>query len=81
MGGHGWGDLPRASPLRKPVIEVYDPSKTNPTLDPVFESKALLICYNAAGKLRARIAADWQRRWTDRKLVLTIPKPNFRKRI
>ena len=64
MGGVGWAICLEHAPSEEPVIEVYDQSETNPILDPVFKSKALVICNNAAEKLRARIAADWPRRST-----------------
>jgi hypothetical protein len=64
MRGDGWAICLEHAPSEKPVIEVYDQSETNPILDPVFVSKALVICHNAAEKLRARIAADWPRRST-----------------
>lgn len=64
MGGVGWSICLEHAPSEKPVIEVYDQSETNPILGPVFVSKALVICNNAAEKLRARIAADWPRRST-----------------
>ncbi len=59
-----WGILLEQAPSEKPLIEVYNPSDTNPIFDPVFKEKALAICYQAAERLRARIAADWPRRST-----------------
>lgn len=64
MRGAGWAICLEHAPSEKPVIEVYDKSEANPILDPVFVSKALVICNNAAERLRARIAADWPRRST-----------------
>ena len=64
MRGQGWSILLDHAPSEKPVFEVYDQSDTNPILDPVFRSKALVICNSAAERLRARIAADWPRRST-----------------
>lgn len=64
MAGDGWAICLEHAPSEPPEIEVYDQSKTNPILDPVFVSKALAICNNAAEKLRTRIAADWPRRST-----------------
>lgn len=59
-----WSILVEHAPSAKPQIEVYNESKTNPILDPVFRSKALAICHEAADRLRARIAVDWPRRST-----------------
>jgi hypothetical protein len=64
MGGDGWAICLEHAPSEEPVIEVYDRSEGNPILDPAFLSKALVICREAAEKLRARIAADWPRRST-----------------
>jgi hypothetical protein len=59
-----WSILVEHAPSAKPQIEIYNQSKTNPILDPVFRSKALAVCHDAAERLRARIAADWPRRST-----------------
>lgn len=59
-----WSILVEQAPSKEPQIEIYNLSKTNPILDPVFRSKALAICHNAAERLRARISADWPRRST-----------------
>jgi hypothetical protein len=64
MVGEGWSILLEHAPSERPVCEVYDQSNTNPILDPVFRSKAFVICNSAAERLRARIAADWPRRST-----------------
>lgn len=64
MGGDGWAICLEHAPSEKPVIEAYDQSETNPIKNPVFVSKAVAICHNAAERLRARIAADWPRRST-----------------
>jgi hypothetical protein len=64
MGGQRWCILLEQAPSRKPQIEVYDDDEKNPGRNPDFVAKALVICNDAAERLRARIAADWPRRST-----------------
>lgn len=64
MVGEGWAICLEHAPSERPIVEIYDQSDTNPIINPVFKSKALALCGDAAEKLRARIAADWPRRST-----------------
>jgi hypothetical protein len=64
MAGNGRSILLEHAPSEKPVIEIYDQRKDNPIRNPEFREQALAICYDAAERLRNRIAADWPRRST-----------------
>ena len=80
MGGEGWAICVEQAPSESPVIERYGDSESNPILDPEFRSKALMIAYAAAEKLRARIASDWPRRSTKPDKEGRALHPLFRER-
>lgn len=80
MGGQGRAICVEQAPSESPIIERYGDSETNPILDPTFRSKALMIAYEAAEKLRARIAADWPRRSTKPDKEGRALHPLFRER-
>jgi hypothetical protein len=64
MSGNGWAILLEHAPSSKPLLEIYDQRPDNPLRDPKFKEQALAICYEAADRLRTRIAVDWPRRST-----------------
>ncbi len=61
MTGRGWANCVEQAPSDGPVIRKSGRYK-NPTDDPEFASKALVICNAAVERLRGRIARDWPKR-------------------
>jgi hypothetical protein len=64
MTGRGWTIVVGEAPSEAPQLEIDRRIKNNPILNLDFSEKALAVAHAAAGRLRARIAADWPRRST-----------------